>query len=275
MLTIGSDPEFFFVQNGVYPAKLAFAEAGFDEQIRTMYGKVIVDGAAIEINPLPGPPEEVMMNTHALLEFAVNNLEGKVEQRLEIVPEMEIDLGWAKQDEDLAVFGCDPDESIWGRDSRPDTINAAEHPYRYGGFHIHVGLMDWDDTHIKLMDYTIGLASMAIADGTDARRREIYGKPGVYRPQNWGLEYRTPSNVLLQAPTYSQFAYEVTHMVMSEPSMIELCLDLIPEEVLKTSLTSTDPEKARQMYNLISTSVGLPPLPGKQSKNWKRNWGLA
>lgn len=275
MLTIGSDPEFFFSQDGqVYPAKLAFEAAGFPERIPTMFGKVIVDGAAIELNPMPGPPDEVFMNTHALLEFAVYEIESNVDQNLEIVPEMPIDLKWAEQDEDLAVFGCDPDESIWGRELRPDTIDAAKHPYRYAGFHIHIGLTDWDYDHIKLMDYTIGLATMAIADGTDAKRREIYGKPGVYRPQNWGLEYRTPSNVLLQSPPYTKFAYEVTHLVMQNPKMLESFIALIPEEVLQASLVSTDSEKARRFYNLISTSVGLPPLPKKQSTVWKENWGL-
>lgn len=273
---IGTDPELFFTEDGqVYPAKMAFIGAGIEPPLMSMFGKLIVDGAAIELNPQPGTPEDLVLNMQDLLNTAVTEIESKIPQRLDIKSVLPIDLGWAQKDASLAEFGCDPDRSIWGRESRPDTINAATHPYRYAGFHVHVSdVGDWGDEHIMGLDYTLGLAGMVIAGGRDSARREVYGKPGVYRNQPWGLEYRTPSSELMTSPVYSEFAFQLAEMVTSNINMVNMFLELVPKEVLFSTLRSTDPHKAEEMYNIISTAVGLPGLPEVQPDNWRENWGV-
>lgn len=276
MTLIGTDPEFFFTENNeVYPAKVAFAAAGVEPPLSSLFGDIIIDGAAIELNPEPGSPEILVDNMRELMFDAVESIESLIPQELVIKSVMPIDLKWA-EDPELAVFGCDPDRSIWGRDFAPDSIDAAKHPWRYAGFHVHVSGVpaDWGEEYILALDYTLGLANMAVADGRDATRREVYGKPGVYRVQPWGLEYRTPSSELMLSPVTAEFAFTLTKQVTENISMLDNFMGLIPERVLRNALQQTDPINAGNLYNIISTAVGLPALPTPPTENWKENWGV-
>jgi hypothetical protein len=103
------------------------------------------------------------------------------------------------------IFGCDADHDAVLGDAACKEINVENHPYRYGGGHIHIGSENSDDVElihnnilqmVRLLAVTMGNVCIA---GTkylnlEKFRAKYYGKPGRFRPQNWGVEYRTPSN---------------------------------------------------------------------------------
>lgn len=103
------------------------------------------------------------------------------------------------------IFGCDPDKDAIETTYKCNTINALLHPFRYGGGHFQVG--SFNPEVIKLLHHGFRpmIQLMAVLVGTvcvknsdypelEYQRSFIYGRPGRYRIQKWGLEYRTPSN---------------------------------------------------------------------------------
>lgn len=264
-ITVGSDPEVMMMINdrrpgrycGMLPAKFVLAQLEVvsnmindkiikDGRVKspamnTQYGKVFADGASWEINPLPGTPEEVTNNITGLLGYTKKAIDlcktDYIDLELAITPSVPLDISMLDKwdDPDLTEFGCDPDKSIHPRIINPAKIDAAKHPWRYCGAHIHFGLdrflddinfighpseffMNWENlyTFNIICDATIGCLGILFDDivkDSAAQRRKVYGQPGVFRPQNWGIEYRTCSNSWLLSPRRSQIMLELaTHI---------------------------------------------------------------
>jgi len=279
MITIGADPELFYTQGkGVYPCALAFQTAGIETgRFSTPFGDLYVDGAALELQPNPSTePEQVTSNLSRLLLWA-HSLYTNAD--LAIVPEMEIDLAWCEEHPDLAVFGCDPDLSAWGEECRPATIDASKHPWRYAGFHIHFGCVE-DTTFFagdviedvtKMLDRTVGLASMVISMNNDSKRRGIYGRPGIYRRQPWGMEYRTPSNWLLRSPKFTNFIFELGRSTIAGyiGGSYSLLQKLVPDELLLEVLRSDNIGYAEELYNRIAVACNLEKIPIARKTPWE------
>ncbi|HUP80335.1 MAG TPA: hypothetical protein VM260_17400, partial [Pirellula sp.] len=58
----------------------------------------------------------------------------------------------------------------------------------------------------KQLDYTVGLYSLEYDD--DKTRREMYGKPGSFRPKPYGMEYRTLSPLWLKETRHTSMVYQ-------------------------------------------------------------------
>lgn len=277
MISYGADPEAFFTDNNtVYPAGMVLPQP----TLHSMWGNLYVDGAALELQPDPSADyNQVVDNLRDLLKMSISTSEGIP---IAIEPVMPIDLKWCEKDKKLAVFGCDPDQSAWGEECKPTQIDASTHPFRYGGCHLHFGL--WDDvtylqTNIiqlsQMLDRTVGLASMVIGNNRDAQRREIYGRPGIYRHQPWGMEYRTPSNCLLQNPEVMKFIFKIageTILLVKHYGIDKLLV--IPDDVLLGALRGDDIQTASNLYSIVANSVGLPPIPDVSETDWKVAWGI-
>lgn len=261
MITYGCDPEVFYSLDGmVIPAGMVFPD-----RISYPEGDLYVDGAALEFQPNPSPdPAQVVANLLGLLEKSklLTDLE------VSIVPEMPIDLEWCRKIPELAVFGCDPDDSVWGEECIPGTIDAETHPWRYAGFHIHLGLpssprffLDSINRRnaIRALDRTVGLTSLALAKGTGDKRRSIYGRPGIYRIQPWGIEYRTPSNVLMLSPerveSVFRLAGETLELVLK--GKYKKMVDLIPDNLVVQALRFGSWRDAAKLAGLVLTAFGL------------------
>lgn len=102
------------------------------------------------------------------------------------------------------IFGCDPDEDAILPDYKCETVDVSTHPYRYFGGHIHVGHEDpavaelfkkLVKPFVQLLACTVGVfcISNTLYTKDETLRAQQYGRPGRFRPQEWGLEYRTPS----------------------------------------------------------------------------------
>jgi hypothetical protein len=107
-----------------------------------------------------------------------------------------------------AIFGCDKDYDAINPQYECETLDVLNHQWRYGGGHTHLGVKDLnvlqkiheDETErIKLVQLMAIFAGnnaikFAKAPHLEVQRASLYGRPGRYRPQPWGIEYRTPSN---------------------------------------------------------------------------------
>lgn len=115
-----------------------------------------------------------------------------------------------EQDEefqDCVIFGCDRDWDAFDYvNYNSDELNVINHPYRYGGGHLHISTKSFSLKPlilpaIKLMALFVGNYFIANSPCPEEEKLRAfhYGKPGKFRPQKYpdgseGIEYRTPSN---------------------------------------------------------------------------------
>jgi len=283
-MTVGTDPEVFFTENkSVYPAGLVFEEQFGNDTVDFPYGSLIADGVALEFQPLAAPePEVVVANLKALLAVGVN-MAKTAHKKLRIIPEFPFDTAWCEVDPHLGEFGCSPDQSAWGEECRPASINAAEHPWRYAGCHIHLGVVDNQEYFMqegvierssKALDRTVGLAAMVLSGNKDKLRRGVYGRPGIYRHQPWGMEYRTPSNMLLRSPTTMEFIFKLTKKVIElSVEHYNTMMAVIPDELVVQTLRGDNLKLANELYLRMANVFCLNKLP-MTLMGWKTAWGF-
>jgi len=278
-VTVGCDPEAFFVQAGkVLPAAIVFNEIAGRETIETDGGNLIVDGAALEFQPnASSNPAIVVGNLKHLLATA-NQMARDYGTQIAMVPELAFDVSWCDRDPRLAVFGCSPDKSAWGESCQPATIDASKHPYRYAGAHIHLGpdrefFRDTIDVYAKALDRTVGLASMIISQDHDYKRRSVYGRPGVYRHQPWGMEYRTPSNFILRSPDTMKFILELamTTVRLAHGQYENMC-KVLPDRLVVEVLRDGNLPDAARAYATMANAFSLPRICVPRPVMWSLQW---
>jgi hypothetical protein len=106
--------------------------------------------------------------------------------------------------EQAMTMGCDPDCVAWdrGKQRLPPSIKQIGND-RFAGGHIHFG---YDKASCAVPPWAIIQFVEVIGYGQllkndkQGRRREFYGRPGLYREKDYGVDYRTPSNFWLAAP---------------------------------------------------------------------------
>lgn len=89
------------------------------------------------------------------------------------------------------VFGCEPDYDAWKLDVNPKP-KAPSRYLRSAGGHVHLACTEDPIQVVRAMDLFIGAQLTAV--DPDKQRRMLYGKAGAFRPKDYGVEYRTPSN---------------------------------------------------------------------------------
>jgi hypothetical protein len=241
MLKFGTDPEVFasykapatdeFLSHSVFaysPAALEKFEGikpiGGDMKhpvfIDTPDHKIIMDGAAFELN-LKRPYQNIK-EFYGVIQGAIDHLDEWIQSKgysLFKQPVVNFDYKrfWTEElweDQRFmqgVIFGCDPDEDIFAVDWLPHIMNVENHPFRYGGGHIHVSGDELISTYplifVKMMALFVGNFCVANSPFPDSEklRAYYYGKPGKYRKQAYsdgssGIEYRTPSNSWLSYP---------------------------------------------------------------------------
>jgi hypothetical protein len=202
-ILVGADPEFFVAQAGKPVSAHGLIPGDKKKPHKVGFGAVQVDGMALEFN----------INPAAGVDGFTRNLDAVMTTILNMVPGYEYfdkpvaDFGadYIEQQPDVAkMLGCEPDFNAYTMEPnpRPD----VKTPFRTASGHIHVGwtadVDPLDPGHFsacarlaRRLDFTVGIASL-MWDG-DARRRQLYGKAGCFRPKPYGMEYRTLSNAWL------------------------------------------------------------------------------
>jgi hypothetical protein len=178
--------------------------------------KVIEDGAAFELTV---PPRTNIMELIDLIHTGYDKVEEIVSKHgynISIIPTINYNTEeYLNMGDDFLMcllFGCDPDLDAFNTDKKQYEESALEHPYRYGGGHIHISGSEFIQRYpipaVRLLALTVGnfvTANSPIPE-LEHLRTYRYGQPGKYRIQHYkklynnqpftetGIEYRTPSN---------------------------------------------------------------------------------
>lgn len=248
MVTLGTDPEVAYIKDGhIVPAEVVFNRSGLDviapppppkglEQTKgsRIYlnetDSLYADGMSNELNLKPQVhATDLVSGVRNLLQFSLTIAK---QQGLDIgilptipVTKEDIELGGVK----CAVFGCDPDKTVWDDKFDPAKVDASLIMNRFFGAHIHAGMtdfmkrsggIDWliDNMYFVMMafDFSVGLADVIMDHSEQARtRRQVYGRGGRHRIQiPYGLEYRTPSNSILCSPVVLRHMFNLAKFAM-------------------------------------------------------------
>jgi hypothetical protein len=104
------------------------------------------------------------------------------------------------------TIGCDPDFNAYtgGEERRnPPPLNLT----RGAGGHIHLGgdFQCPDFVAALFAEAFIGLCVPVVKPKATDKRADWYGRPGIYRPKPYGIEYRTPSCLWADTAELSNF----------------------------------------------------------------------
>lgn len=201
----GADPEMFLEDKNT--GKIVGSEKGIPEDGYTCPGgKIVRDGVQIELNPFPNKCREMIgYNLMHIFNKMKVGLE-PTSYRLSLRQVVEVD-----RDELNALspqareLGCQPSLNYY-ETSNGLGVNPKTYRKRSAGGHLHNGfqtyahLMNNRLSLVPLMDICVGIPCVLLdREPLAAERRKVYGRAGEYRLQEWGIEYRTPSNFWLRA----------------------------------------------------------------------------
>jgi hypothetical protein len=106
--------------------------------------------------------------------------------------------------EQARTFGCEPDfDAYLGGVQRQDGAAATIGNWRTCGGHIHIGgdFQCPDFVAALFCELYISVFGRAPIDYS-TQRAKWYGKPGIFRPKPYGIEYRTPDNMWTDNPNH-------------------------------------------------------------------------
>ena len=226
-ILIGADPE-LFVKNkrsGRFVSAHNLIPGSKEEPFKVPFGAVQPDGVSAEFNIEPVKTlEEFKRNLKAVRNTMQQMIIDK-NSNLILVEEPVADFSKSTFDKipaEAKVLGCTPDWNAYSMTMNPPP-NADGVYFRTGSGHVHIGwtngVDEEDPEHIKMcatltkmLDYF--LYSPSTLWDTDQRRRELYGKPGTFRPKHYGCEYRVLSNKWLKHDVTIDFVFDTINKVV-------------------------------------------------------------
>lgn len=223
---LGCDPEIFVLNkaSGILESAYGLIKGNKAQPQKVNNGAVQVDGMALEFNiDAAGSEEEWIKNIDSVMSTLASMVPNHI---LAAIPVADFGYEYIKaQPEEAKELGCDPDYDAWlvAQNPRPN----GDNPFRTAAGHIHFGIIDSNDAPTEDMDYIgwiaqkvreldfyLGLPSLFY--DADAKRRELYGKAGAFRPKTYGFEYRTLSNQWLGNDALKRWAYQASQKACEE-----------------------------------------------------------
>lgn len=205
---IGADPEIFVTDaRGALVSAYGLVPGTKEAPYKVAKGAVQVDGMALEFNINPADnPKEFKDNLNTVMNKLEKMISPHYKFAIEPVAEFGLEL-INEQPKEARELGCMPDYNAYT--GAPNPRPNAEVDFRTASGHVHVGwTKDVDPLHpehfeaccwlTKVLDAYLGIPSL-LWDG-NAKRRELYGKAGSFRPKPYGMEYRVLSNAWLKLP---------------------------------------------------------------------------
>ena len=212
-ILVGADPE-LFMKN---PNTNAFVSA-HDRVPGTKYepfkvpnGAIQVDGTALEFNIDPASSFKEFNDNLTTVMSSLKDMIGK-DYEFDISPVAEFGKEYIDaQPKAAKELGCSVDYDAYT--GLPNEKPNAEVPFRTAAGHLHIGWTNDVDPNepghfeacrwiAKILDLYVAVPSLSW-DNTPAaiKRRQLYGKPGCFRPTHYGVEYRSLSNTWLLPQT--------------------------------------------------------------------------
>ena len=206
-LTLGSDPEFFFMRDGK-PFPACGLIGGTKERPRsTPFGGVLEDNVMGEVTTIPtrayarGAEDAWVRHQSMPVEFlnSIATQTGMALDRIRSSYEFSGDI-LNYFGEKARQFGCDPDFNAYTGRKNPTPDSRSN--LRTCAGHIHLGYPDAGDMQerckfIYYLDHVVG--RWCVENDPDLTRMQRYGQAGAFRPKPYGVEYRVPSNFWLQS----------------------------------------------------------------------------
>ena len=207
LVRIGSDPETFLQDaTGKYISSVGLIGGSKDVPMPIGNGCTVQeDNVTVEFNTPPTNNVDEFVNAINYNLDWISRRAGELGLSVVFNPSAVFDK--EQLDTEAAqTFGCDPDFNAWdfgAPNPRPKSRNLR---LRSAGGHIHIEAPELDKIELtKAMDLFVGVPMLEF--DTDARRRELYGKAGAFRPKSYGIEYRTASNAWLQSDDTKRWAF--------------------------------------------------------------------
>jgi hypothetical protein len=278
--TIGADPELFVRKVEANPKKelvpICGLVGGTKETPLPFAGghkgyAYQEDGVAFEFNV---PPRTAANEAHLTIVYVMEKTNALLQSK-GLVPEFrswyrfkESDL----KDPKAQIIGCSSDFTAYGANDEGERRVPFTAPdlgaYRFCGGHIHLGYPKQGADHIpdyvvaRFLDVFVGLPTLR-AD-QQRFRRPFYGKPGLYRPKSYGIEYRTLSNFWLR-PGFNKYlpymfdsVLQLGELIIKEEARLAEAYERIPWKDVKEAIEKDNYDQAQQVFSHIRKTVDLP-----------------
>jgi hypothetical protein len=216
--SIGSDPEFMLVQDGIFHSAIGIVPGDKDD--RHVIGKheFYYDNVLAECAIAAARSKSAFISNiqDCLTKYA--NLVAPYQlfmRAAEEYPKKELRHPEAKK------IGCDPEICTYSLcQIKPNKKAFAGSQLRTAGGHIHLGAKIAKEAFgcysvVRMLDLFLALPAIYIEqDPTAKLRKKWYGRAGRFRQPEHGVEYRTLSNFWLASPTLVSLVYDVCSFVL-------------------------------------------------------------
>jgi len=226
------------------------------------------DNAALEFNV---PSTDSITQFPAIIRRAMRNIETLLTDRqLSYTTDHMIELSSTYlKDERAHVLGCLPD-----KDAYMNNLEGGQRvPFngtmlgnkRYCGGHIH---LQYDHEKVPrnvaalFLDLYLGLPCARLDKQRPTGRRDIYGRPGLYREKPYGIEYRTLSNFwVFRTDTYLTYmAAACQSFAVDVRDNMDALVDaykVLPWERIHDAIVSEDIDTAQTLIRQAAESSRL------------------
>ena len=159
-------------------------------------------------------------------------------------------------------IGCDEDFSAYNDDPySPRAIGLQDlGNFRYAGAHIHVDLPEWMPAHIaaQFMDLFVCVPAIAHEQDQQRGRREAYGRPGLFRPKDYGVEYRSmSSNIMSNDDTLFGITYNVGRFYQQVSKGLDSTMEFYEEinwDMIYESILHEDRKQCETILGILNNS---------------------
>jgi hypothetical protein len=267
-VSLGTDLEFFFRarNHGVVPAdNILPPESEAMDSDGGVKKAIFYDGIQAEIRTTPDSCRARIGDQLVDLFRTVHRVakENGVTMLMQSSVDVTRDVLLRARDPISRQFGCSPHRSERkGGKVEQIRVDGETHEIRYAGVHVHVGSADkyalqTDDgilRTVRMLDLFLGTVGVMIeSTHWDRLRRQVYGKAGIYRRKEYGLEYRTPSTVLATHPAFMSLAFSLARQAVQvvECKLDEFFLSLVPRADVIQAIDTVDKNLARMNFAAI------------------------
>jgi hypothetical protein len=236
MATLGFDPEYLVVEAGntARPVPVCGKVGGTKEEPIMMpdWGEGFgyhEDNVAVELCAPPSEDEYVaadyLMTGIAMLDEVLKDKKLARYKR----PEAKF-LNSQLRSEQATQFGCEPDFDAYTGGRSPRAVKEGQFGnMRFAGGHIHLG------GEFNCPQFVVALfCDLAIGGFMRMNQRPIspyrmkwYGQPGIFRPKEYGVEYRTLDNSWTTNSSLRQ------NVLVRAMSVARFCEDSTPTQIKK------------------------------------------
>lgn len=208
-ILIGADPELFaFNKEGELVSVHDILPGTKLNPLKVPHGGIQVDGIAGEFNINPAKSRTEWMRNLKHVRSLMDRILRNNNPNLYFSPVPTVFLSQEYMDSlpiMAKMLGCEPDFNAYTQSVQPKPDAASL--FRTGAGHLHIGWTSGIEEPTELKHFQLCcdltkeldfvLYNASLRWDTDTKRRELYGKPGSFRPKSYGLEYRVLSNAWL------------------------------------------------------------------------------